>query len=69
MGGKWSFDEDNRKKLPKSVTPPSDPDCGELGEKELKSLVEEIDQEGLAYSGEADFFRYPVTRKSAAMVG
>ena len=61
VGGKWSFDEDNRKKLPKSVTPPLDPDQ-ETGEKELKSLVEEIDRRD-AHSGEADF---PIcTRKSA----
>ncbi|MDP4625796.1 MAG: cryptochrome/photolyase family protein [Akkermansiaceae bacterium] len=62
-GGQWSFDADNRKKLPKNHTPPEQPEtlhthyvevaCGQINE-------EFPDNPGSAYD-----FRYPVTHADA----
>merc|ERR1712167_197950 len=41
VGGKWSFDEDNRKKLPKGTKIPSFPKINETSHtKKLKEIVE-----------------------------
>ena len=41
VGGKWSFDEDNRKKLPKGTKVPSFPKINQtVHTKKLKSIIE-----------------------------
>ena len=64
-GGQWSFDADNRKKLPKNITPP------ELGVAAanphvdaVKALVRERFD---AHPGNADEFWWPSTREGARL--
>ena len=43
IGGKWSFDEDNRNKLPKNITIPKFPKIGETNNtKKLKPIIEKL---------------------------
>ena len=43
IGGKWSFDEDNRNKLPKNITIPKFPKIGETNNtKKLKLIIEKL---------------------------
>ncbi|MEQ8477066.1 cryptochrome/photolyase family protein [Fulvivirga sp.] len=62
-GGKWSFDEDNRKKLPKNIKLP---DIEQLNEnifvKEANKYVEANFKSNL---GSSDEFNYPTTHKEA----
>lgn len=59
-GGRWSFDEDNRKKLPKSVTPPSVswPERTD----HVNELVEVVTQFFPDHPGDARQFAWPTTR-------
>ena len=62
-GGRWSFDADNRKKLPKAVSPPDidwpDPDA------HVADLVPVVEEAFPAHPGRASDFRWPTTRKQA----
>jgi len=64
QGGQWSFDEENRKSLPKSVVPPAiwtpapDPVT-----QEVMALVK---REFPVHPGDANQFAYPVTHAEAA---
>ena len=64
VGGRWSFDADNRKKLPKGIQVPDPP-----GQPET-SVVQEARQgllhEGLGDLGSWENFVYPVTHGDAA---
>ncbi|MDX1499271.1 MAG: cryptochrome/photolyase family protein [Woeseiaceae bacterium] len=62
-GGQWSFDEDNRKKLPAKVSPPEIPwpDPADHVE-EVIELVEETFGD---HPGDAAGFRWPTTREQA----
>ena len=63
VGGKWSFDTENRAKLPKNHAPPFEPRCAR----------NEFTQEAVRYvtarfphrPGSVDHFRWPVTRAEA----
>ena len=64
IGGRWSFDADNRKKLPKGIVVPDPP---------VKPSTPAVDQarqqligEGVAGIGSWDSFHYPVTHADAA---
>ena len=63
LGGRWSFDADNRKRLPKSVEPPSidwpEPDTHVL------DVVDTVAREFADHPGDAREFRWPTTRKQA----
>jgi deoxyribodipyrimidine photolyase-related protein len=62
-GGQWSFDEDNRKKLPKNHTPPEEPVS-----KRNPYVTEAIDWVEKHFPGNPGTtanFRYPVTRSDA----
>ena len=63
VGGKWSFDEDNRKKLPKNIQLPTlpKPDHSRY-EEELKELVLKFFKD---HPGNVDNRWMPVTRKAA----
>ena len=62
-GGRWSFDEDNRKKLPKSIHPPALPGVPEdpvVGE--VSDLVSRVFAD---HPGSVEGFHWPVTRQGA----
>ena len=63
VGGQWSFDEDNRKKLPKSVTPPDIPGAGKAPHVDDVIAVVESTFEG--HPGSARDFWWPTTRHQA----
>lgn len=65
-GGKWSFDDENRKKLPKDHTPPSPEFPGE--NKFVKGAREYVSEKFEDNYGELDDFIYPVTHEDAANV-
>lgn len=62
-GGRWSFDEDNRKKLPKDVQPPALPLA------EIHPVVDEVQQlvqlQFGHHPGSVEDFWWPVTRQGA----
>jgi len=62
-GGRWSFDADNRKRLPKSVTPPEvrwpEPD------RHVAGVVEIVERAFPDHPGSARDFRWPTTRKQS----
>ncbi|MEL6181475.1 MAG: cryptochrome/photolyase family protein, partial [Myxococcota bacterium] len=64
-GGAWNFDHDNRKKLPRSITPPDDlrfePDTI------TRAVMEEVDAIASGI-GTVDGFGYAVTRAQALQV-
>lgn len=62
-GGQWSFDEDNRKKLPKSFTPPFAPKSPHNAH--LKAAIVHIEKYFPNNPGNTKSFRYPVTRTDA----
>jgi deoxyribodipyrimidine photolyase-related protein len=63
VGGRWSFDEDNRKKLPKDVQPPP------LLLADVHPVVEEVQQlvqqQFAHHPGSVQDFWWPVTRQGA----
>ena len=62
-GGKWSFDAENRKKLPKNVHPPELPisDGGE----NAREVIELVRTHFSDHPGNLDGFNWPTTRRSA----
>jgi deoxyribodipyrimidine photolyase-related protein len=62
-GGQWSFDEDNRKKLPKNHTPPKQPETRQNYYVEV--ACGQIENEFPDNPGSTCDFRYPVTRADA----
>ncbi len=62
-GGRWSFDADNRRKLPSDIEPPDPLDLGEQAHVDtVRALVEERFAD---HPGSADAFSWPVTREAA----
>jgi deoxyribodipyrimidine photolyase-related protein len=62
-GGRWSFDEDNRKKLPKNIEPPVLPEVQtDVLVDEVSALVSNTFAE---HPGSVDGFHWPVTRQGA----
>lgn len=65
LGGKYSFDAENRKKLPKTIVIPEVPLEGASPHiEDVKLLIEELFTE---HPGEIDEFWVPVTRKAARL--
>ncbi len=62
-GGRWSFDEDNRKKLPRSVTPP-DVEPGDMSP-QLREVIDLVEDRFADHPGVASEFWWPVTREGA----
>ena len=62
-GGKWNYDANNRKKLPKGHVPPSP----RLWEREVLSVLEEMKSAGVQTVGRVDAARFgwPVTREES----
>lgn len=63
-GGQWSYDEDNRKKLPKGHTPPPPPKASEKGDY-IETAIAHIERHFPENPGSTENFRYPVTRSGA----
>jgi len=63
LGGKWSFDKDNRKKLPKSIEIPKQKLFGKNDA--AKEVVEYINKKYPDHPGNLDSFVYPTTHKEA----
>ena len=61
VGGKWSFDEDNRKKLAKGLEVPKVPSFKKTDH--TKQLISMIEKEFASHPGSLEFFNYPTTRK------
>lgn len=63
VGGKWTFDTENRKKMPPSVIPPALPEFTQ--NKFLKEAETYVENHFPNHYGEAGNFIYPVTRQEA----
>ncbi len=62
-GGRWSFDADNRKKLPASVEPP--PISRPPPQKHVLTVTRLVERRFADHPGSTDDFSLPVTRQSA----
>ena len=63
IGGKWTFDGENRKKLPQNTTPPPLLQFKKTNHtKDVTKLVDEVFDD---HYGETKHFNYPTTRKQA----
>ena len=63
LGGRWSFDADNRKKLPKGIVVPEEPRCAPSSF--VLSARQQLAEEILPRLGSADDFAYPVSHADA----
>ena len=62
-GGRWSFDADNRKKLPRDVTPPQMPAAKR--DAHVDDVIALVARELSDHPGRADDFCWPTTRRGA----
>jgi deoxyribodipyrimidine photolyase-related protein len=62
-GGKWSFDENNRKKLPKNQFPPGIKKT--KIDKHTQSIIEVVDKHFVDHPGKTSDFWLPTSRKGA----
>ena len=62
-GGRWSFDAENRKKLPKKVVPPEIPWPGQG--KHVEDVIQLVATTFPDHPGRAAEFRWPTTRQQA----
>ena len=65
IGGQWSFDADNRKKLPKGIAVPAEP-CTKHGQ-QVAEQRKALEQEDLPLVGSAETFHYPVDHAQASL--
>ena len=63
LGGKWSLDAENRKSLPKTLTPPA-PGFSRPGKK-TREVMALVKSRFAAAPGDAELFCYPATRRQA----
>lgn len=63
LGGQWSFDQDNRKKLPSGVKPP--PLLGFAPDSITQEVIDEVERLFPSHPGHTDSFAYPVSRDQA----
>ncbi len=63
VGGRWSFDEENRKKLPKTNTPPQIP--GVETDPHVSAVISLVEQSFPEHPGRAGEFWWPTTREQA----
>lgn len=64
-GGRWSFDADNRRKLPKSVTPPEITWAART--EHVTDVIKLVAMEFADHPGKADEFCWPTTRAQALL--
>ena len=65
QGGQWSFDADNRKKLPKGIVVPTEPAL--THDIDFQSLQVKLKGEGLPLLGDGDQFHYPLNHAQASL--
>ena len=63
VGGRWSFDADNRKKLPKGIVVPQEPKASSAAV--VDRSRQQLEQEHLSLIGQWDLFAYPLDHESA----
>ncbi len=63
VGGQWSFDAENRKKLPKQITPPAIPRIQR--DKHVDDIVAVVERAFPDHPGDASEFAWPTTRAQA----
>ena len=63
LGGRWSYDAENRKKLPKGISVPDVPSCSPSSF--VLSAQQQLAEEALPHLGCAETFAYPVTHSDA----
>jgi deoxyribodipyrimidine photolyase-related protein len=66
VGGKWSYDTENRKKVPKGLCIPAH--IKHRFSEETKESLEYVEKHFSHHVGRADTFRYPVTHEGAEKV-
>ena len=66
-GGKWSYDEDNRKKIPKGVIPPPIRTPIYNKNKNYQDCLELVEELFSDHPGSTDDFLYPITIKDARL--
>lgn len=64
VGGKWSFDEENRRKLPKNHQVAAEPWCAH---KDLEEAIAYVTKRFSHYPGTLKGFRWPVTHQQAQL--
>ncbi len=64
VGGKWSYDEENRKKLPAGLTPPAIPEAAWTTH--TRDVVDLVDSRFADHPGNAQSFWLPTTESQAA---
>jgi deoxyribodipyrimidine photolyase-related protein len=63
IGGKWTYDKENRRKIPKKIASPQYVTHEDTqNTKDVKEIVDNVFKDN---HGEVDTFNYPTTRKSA----
>lgn len=62
-GGQWSFDEENRKKLPRGYAPPAPPAVPR--NRYVEEAITWVEENFPSNPGRTENFRYPVTRADA----
>lgn len=65
IGGKWSYDEDNRKKIPKGVIPPPIMSPKYETNKNVNDCLKIIEEIFPDHPGSTDDFFYPINNKDA----
>lgn len=65
VGGKWSFDSKNRKKIPKGLTIPSLPPINE--DRELKEAMVYVEENFSKHYGSVDGMIYPTTKEEVTV--
>ncbi len=63
IGGKWTYDSENRKKIPKNLEPPSSPIFKHT--QNTKDILKLVSDEFKDHYGNEKDFNYPTTRKQA----
>lgn len=63
VGGKWSYDQDNRKKLPKTAEPPHLPSIKH--DQIIKEVCDFVESKFKDHPGESENFWIPTTRKES----
>jgi len=63
IGGKWTFDNENRKKIPKSISPP--PLMKFSKTKHTLDVIKLVDNNFLKHYGDTEDFNHPTTREHA----
>ena len=63
VGGKWTYDGDNRKKIPQNILPPALLQFKKT--KHTKDITKLVDHVFKDHYGETKYFNYPTTRDQA----